>query len=157
MWQLTHLCLYSATIARSHLVNDRYHFDNLADRYPFDNLAVRYPFGVNKLVKQISLELYSCKLIQYCQYSFKSYQFRVSYYQQLVSSKCMGKTFQAATTNTLELFDHRSLLQNIFLISAKLNFHRTLVCSTARDIQYYTKHQGFHKIGETLHFILQLV
>ena len=57
-----------STIARSHLVNDRYHFDNLtdrypfdnlanrypfdnlADRYPFDNLAVRYPFGVNKLV-----------------------------------------------------------------------------------------------------------
>ena len=26
------------------------------------------------------------------------------------SSECMGKTFQAATTNTWELFDHRSLL-----------------------------------------------
>ena len=45
------------------------------------------------------------------------------------SSECMGKTFQAATTNTWELFEHRSLLQNIFLISAKLNFHRPLVCT----------------------------
>ena len=34
------------------------------------------------------------------------------------------------TTNTWEILDHRSLLQNIFLISAKLNFHGTLVCST---------------------------
>ena len=50
------------------------------------------------------------------------------------SSECMGKTFQPATTNTWELFDHRSLLQNIFLISAKLNFHQPLVCSTVHDI-----------------------
>ena len=30
------------------------------------------------------------------------------------NSECMGKTFQAATTNTWELFDPTSLLQNIF-------------------------------------------
>ena len=55
-----------------------------------------------------------------------------------VTSECMGKTFQAATTNTWELFDPTSLLQNIFLISAKLNFHRPLVCSTICRVQYYT-------------------
>jgi hypothetical protein len=60
----------------------------------------------------------------------------------VVSSECMGKTFQAATTNTWELFDHRSLLQNIFLISAKLNFHRPLVCSTICHVQYYTPEVG---------------
>ena len=54
----------------------------------------------------------------------------------------MGKTFQAATTNTWKLFDPTSLLQNIFLISAKLNFHQPLVCSTVRDIQYYTPEVG---------------
>ena len=62
--------------------------------------------------------------------------------QSLVISECMGKTFQAATTNTRELFDHRTLLQNIFLIFAKLNFHQPLVCSTVRDIQYYTPEVG---------------
>ena len=31
-------------------------------------------------------------------------------------SECMGKTFQAATTNTWEVSDHRSLLQNIVYI-----------------------------------------
>ena len=50
------------------------------------------------------------------------------------SSEGMVKTFQAAMTDTWELFDHISLLQNIFLISAKLNFHQPLVCSTVRDI-----------------------
>ena len=49
------------------------------------------------------------------------------------SSEFMEKTFQAARI-THEIFDHRSLLQNIFLISAKLNFHQPLVCSTVRDI-----------------------
>ena len=33
---------------------------------------------------------------------------------------------------------YRLLLQNIFLISAKLNFHRPLVYSTIHCIQYYT-------------------
>ena len=54
------------------------------------------------------------------------------------SSECMGKTFHAATTNTWELFDHRSLLQSIFLISANLNFHRPLVCSTICDLQEWS-------------------
>ena len=54
----------------------------------------------------------------------------------------MGKTFQAATTNTWELFDHKSLLQIFFLISAKLNFHRPLVCSTICHVQYYTAEVG---------------
>ena len=58
------------------------------------------------------------------------------------TSECMGKTFQAATTNTWELFDHRSFLQNVFLISAKLNFHRPLVCSTICHVQYYTPEVG---------------
>ena len=57
-------------------------------------------------------------------------------------SECMGKTFQAATTNTWELFDHRWLLQNIFLISAKLNFHQPLVCSTICPVQYYIPEVG---------------
>ena len=58
------------------------------------------------------------------------------------SSECMGKTFQAATTNTWELFGYRSLMKNIFLISAKLNFHQPLVCTTVRDIKYYTPEVG---------------
>ena len=62
--------------------------------------------------------------------------------QQPGLSECMGKTFQAASTNTWELFDHRSVLQNIFLISAKVNFHRPLVCSTICHIQYYTPEVG---------------
>ena len=57
-------------------------------------------------------------------------------------SECMGKTFQAATTNSWELFDPTSLLQNIFFISAKLNFHRPLVCSTICRVQYYTPEVG---------------
>ena len=58
------------------------------------------------------------------------------------NSECMGKTFQAAITNTWELFDPTSLLQNIFLISAKLNFHQPLVCSTICRVQYYTLEVG---------------
>ena len=48
-------------------------------------------------------------------------------------SEFMGKTFQAAqlTHERFLTIDH-SLLQNIFLISAKLIFHRPLVCSTIR-------------------------
>ena len=42
----------------------------------------------------------------------------------------MGKTCQAAQLTHERFFDHRSLLQNILLISAKLNFHEPLVCST---------------------------
>ena len=50
----------------------------------------------------------------------------------------MGKTFQAAMTDTWEIFDHRSLLQNMFLISARLNFHQPLVCSTIRNGEHIT-------------------
>ena len=42
------------------------------------------------------------------------------------SSESMGKMFQAEQLT--QIFDHRSLLQNISLISAKLNFHEPLVC-----------------------------
>ena len=48
-------------------------------------------------------------------------------------SEFMGKTFQAAQL-THEIFDHRSLLQNTFLISVKLNSHQPLVCSAIRNI-----------------------
>ena len=41
-----------------------------------------------------------------------------------------GENVSSCTTNTWDIFDHRSLLQNIFLISAKLNFLGPLVCST---------------------------
>ena len=58
------------------------------------------------------------------------------------NSECMGKTFQVATTNTGELFDPTSLLQNIFLISDNLNFHRPLVCSAISRVQYYTPEVG---------------
>ena len=44
--------------------------------------------------------------------------------QVLEGSEFMGEMFQAAQW---EIFDHRSLLQNIFLISAKLNFHRPML------------------------------
>ena len=54
------------------------------------------------------------------------------------SSEFIGKTFQAAQLT----HDHRSLLQNFFLISAKLNFHRPLVCSTVCHVQYYTPEVG---------------
>ena len=53
------------------------------------------------------------------------------------TSECMGKTFQAAMTNTWEIFGHISLLQNIFLISAKLNFHGPLVCISN---QFFSSH-----------------
>ena len=66
--------------------------------------------------------------------STRTKSWQVTLYTVSSSSECMGKTFQAATTNTWELFDPTSLLQNIFLISAKLNFHQPLVCSTVRDI-----------------------
>ena len=51
------------------------------------------------------------------------------------------KRFQAAQL-THEIFDHRSLLKHIFLISAKLNFHRPLVCSTVCYVQNYTPEVG---------------
>ena len=40
-----------------------------------------------------------------------------------------GENVSSCKTNTWEIFDHRSLLKNIFLIPAKLNFHGPLVCS----------------------------
>ena len=55
------------------------------------------------------------------------------------TSESMGKTSQAATTYTWELFDHISFLQNIFLTSAKLNFHRPLVCSTMSHTVLHTR------------------
>ena len=45
-----------------------------------------------------------------------------------------GKRVSSCTTNTWEIFDRRSFLQNIFLISAKLNIHWLLVCNTIRNI-----------------------
>ena len=49
-------------------------------------------------------------------------------HQKGLSSEFMGKMIQAAQlTHERTVFDHRSLLQNIFLISTKLNFHGPLV------------------------------
>ena len=55
-------------------------------------------------------------LLEYIKKSFKCFVVMGS------SNEFMGKTFQAAQL-THESFDHRSLLQSIFLISTKLNFH----------------------------------
>ena len=49
-------------------------------------------------------------------------------YNMIGSSEFMDKTFQAAQL-THEIFDHRSLLQNIFLISAKLNNLSCVSCA----------------------------
>ena len=48
-------------------------------------------------------------------------------------SKFKVKNVSSCTTNTWKIFDHRSLLQNIYLISAKPNFHRPLVFSTTHQ------------------------
>ena len=51
----------------------------------------------------------------------------------VVNNDFMGKMFQAA-----QLTHERFLTIDHYLISAKLNFHQPLVCSTKRNIQYYT-------------------
>ena len=52
--------------------------------------------------------------------------FLTMYWFMTDSSEFIEKTFEAAQL-THERFFHRSLLQNIFFISAKLNFHQPLV------------------------------
>ena len=61
------------------------------------------------------------------------------------NSEFMGKTFQAAQI-TREIFDHRSLLQNIFLISAQLNFQKVQKSAKIRiskSIFYVEKSPNF--------------
>ena len=66
--------------------------------------------------------------------------FHISQLQAPVSTESQywiyGENVSSCTTNTWEIFDHRSLLQNIFLISAKLNFHVT----------YSTTHQRSEEV-----------